>query len=267
MLRYFIQSPPTFGSYKNPVQYKVEASVYYWWWLSLTMNEEYAELCDKLKQSVVTGETERERQMLAVYKDFGDVRYKGARHAAFAAWWTAKVGTYKSGRKILRGEHLFAEPQENSVHYVQDVQHAKEVAADESYLLVAIPKVNDKAVVEQTLKLMIDKHFEARQGRDARNPKFSKAKYAPSKATVPDAIKKMFKLYYFKQQLLAEGKDVVAADLPEIANVKLGARGYKDAPEQQLDAYDKRVSDAATVRRSLREAKKMIDNAAIGIFP
>jgi hypothetical protein len=267
MLRYFIQQHPTFGSYKNPIQHKVEASLYFWWWLALTMNDEYSELCDKLKKGSVKAANERERQMLVVYGDFGDVRYEGGRHAAFASWWNDKVGVYKNGRKIRRGEYLFAEPQDSSVHYVRDAQYAKEVVDDDGYLLIAIPKVNDKAVVEQTLKLILDKHFEQRQGRDARNPKFSKAKYPPSSAKVPDALKKIFTLYEVKLRLLAEGKEVVAADLPEVAKIEMGERGYRDSPEQKLDAYDKRVSDAATVRRSLREANKMISNAAIGVFP
>jgi hypothetical protein len=42
---------------------------------------------------------------LIVYSDFGDIRYKGCRYAAFKKWWATKVNN-----KETRGEYLFAEP-------------------------------------------------------------------------------------------------------------------------------------------------------------
>lgn len=267
MLRTFIQQHPTFGSYKKPDAIKVEASMYYWWWLALTLNDEYAELCDRLQNGSVTAANEREQQMLAVYKDFGDVRYEGSSHKAFADWWNAEVGRYKNGRKIQKGADLFAEPQDNNVHYINDTEHAVKCVEDEAFLVVAIPKINDKTQVEQTLALMLNKHFVKRQNRDARNPKYSRAKYPPSKAAQPDALKKVFNIYLLKREMESTEKRIANADLAELAGVTFKARGSKEDKLTKLGAFEKRHSDSQQVTRFLRNARQMIDNAAIGIFP
>ena len=268
MLRHFLQPHPTFGSYKNPVQHKVEESPYYWWWLALTMSDEYTELCDRLQNGSVTAATEREQQMLAVYKDFGDVRYEGGRHAAFAAWWTEKVGTYKSGRMIRRGEKLFAEEQTESVHHIYEPEHAAKITADERFIVLAIPKINDKKNVLEVLEKIVNKHFEARQGRDARNPKYSTALYPLSRSTVPSSIGKAFKLLCKSEEMKAMGQRLNNADLAEMVGVEFADKGSKaDGLIDKLDIFEKRRSDGNQVTRHMSQARKMIDNAAVGIFP
>ncbi|NVK29838.1 MAG: hypothetical protein HWE20_02455 [Gammaproteobacteria bacterium] len=264
MLRRFLQPHPTFGSYKNPDQKKVEASPYYYWWLALTLNDKYAELCDRLQNGSVTAANGREQQMLAVYKDFGDVRYEGGRHAAFAAWWTAKVGTYKSGRLMRRGEKLFAEEQTESVHHIYEPEHAAKITVDERFIVLAIPKINDKANVLEVLEMIVNKHFDSRGGRNARNPKYSTALYPMSQSTVPSSMNKAFTLYLVKKQLAEQGKQVAGAALAEAAKIDMGERKQEGA---DFDAFDRREAQAATVRRHLRNAKKMIENASIGVFP
>lgn len=276
MLRYFIAQHPTFGSYKNPIPSKVEASPFYFWWLALTLNEDYSELCERLSNGQITASTDHEQTMLNVYKDFGDVRYSGNRHKAFADWWTAEVGRYKNGAKIRRGEYLFAEPQDSNVHYVKDEEHAKGILSDDSFLLLALPKVNDKSVIEQTLKRIVDKHYSSLQGRDARNPKFSKARYRFSKEVTALKLVKAFNLYYQKQKSMNEGRKIENADLAELADIVMSSRGTKAYidqnqnlvdDKQSLDAWEKRRSDSNAVGRYLSDARKMISNAAIGIFP
>lgn len=264
MLRHFIQPHPTFGSYKNPVKSKVEASPYYFWWLALTLSDEYNEFCDRAKSGDLTELNERELKMLRVYENFGDVSYEGNRYVAFANWWNTEVGRYESGRKISRGVFLFAEQQTVGVHQIVEPDYAAKLTADDRFIVLAIPKVNDKSLVNNVLELIVNKHFETRKGRDARNPKYSTALFAPSKSTVPDALNKGFSLYLTKRELESRGQRVSNADLPEHAGTKTGGR--KDIGAD-FDAFDRREAMAATVRGQLRKVQQMIDNAAIGVFP
>ena len=87
MIRFFISPHPTFGNYKKPVKWKVEASPYFWWWYALTLNEDYKKLCErKASGEVVLAETAEQEKQLKVYEDFGDFHYTSFRYAAFASW-------------------------------------------------------------------------------------------------------------------------------------------------------------------------------------
>lgn len=261
MLRHFIAQPPRFGSYKNPNKTTVKESPYFYWWLALTLNDEYSELCARLQNGSVKAANELEQQMLAVYEDFGDVRYDGDRYVAFATWWTAKVGVYKNGSKILRGADLFAESQDTSVHYVNDEEHALNIVNDEAYLLVALPKVNDKKVVMRTLELMVNKHFSTLQGADARNPKFSTAKYKLSSEVRTGKLDKGFKLYELKQKAERDGQRISHNALIDLARIDIGQRNF------EIDAWEKLRGNSEQVRRHLRSTESMVSNAAIGMFP
>ena len=101
MRRYFFSQHPTFGSYANPIASKIEKSPYFYWWLALTLNSDYIEICsnpsanrfktnDKIKQ---------------IYNDSFDVRYEGDKYIAFTKRWRSKVNNTETS-----GEYLFAEP-------------------------------------------------------------------------------------------------------------------------------------------------------------
>jgi hypothetical protein len=82
MKRFFISKHPTFGSYKSSVAHKVEQSPYYFWWLALTFNEEYLELCAAASEVIKS----KRSPIHKVFADFGDVRYDGDKYKAFANW-------------------------------------------------------------------------------------------------------------------------------------------------------------------------------------
>ena len=87
MRRYFISQYPTFGSYANPTKWKIEQSPYFYWWLALTLNDDYVALC----KNPSANHFKTKKELLKVYEDFGDVRFEGDRYIAFAKWWNAKL--------------------------------------------------------------------------------------------------------------------------------------------------------------------------------
>ena len=82
MRRFFLTQHPTFGSYANPIKNRIEKSPYFYWWLALTLNDDYVELCNNpSSKRFKTNEL-----IQKTYKDFGDVRYEGDKHLAFTKW-------------------------------------------------------------------------------------------------------------------------------------------------------------------------------------
>lgn len=55
---------------------KVETSPYIFWWLGLTHNSDYIELCNNPSAN----RFKTNNDILKVYKDFGDVPYEGDKH-------------------------------------------------------------------------------------------------------------------------------------------------------------------------------------------
>ena len=132
MIRFFISPHPTFGNYKKPVKWKVEASPYFWWWYALTLNEDYKKLCErKASGEVVLAETAEQEKQLKVYEDFGDLHYTSCRYAAFASWRTKRVNTLES-----RGEYLFAEPYIRTAASKLDTVEAAQAAVESENTLV-----------------------------------------------------------------------------------------------------------------------------------
>ena len=107
MKRYFISHAPRFGSYKVPVQWKVEQSPYYFWWLAYSYAVEKRALIDDVDEQVLM--------------DFGQVERGVEKHLAFTQWWTERVT-----KDERRGEFLFAEPLTGAkTHVVESVSQAE----------------------------------------------------------------------------------------------------------------------------------------------
>ena len=138
MQRHFVSYAPRFGSYKEPRPFLVKQSPYYWWWLALTLNADYAKLCEQQQRqrASTSGDFEKpQSEMLKVYADWGDVRYDGDRYRAFCDWWRNRVNTNEE-----RGAYLFAEPLRGVwTHLATDAKQAAEYATSDDRLVIAIP--------------------------------------------------------------------------------------------------------------------------------
>ncbi|UWR04221.1 hypothetical protein K3740_05890 [Ruegeria conchae] len=250
MRRYFISPHPTFGRTEIPAAFKVESSPYYWWWHALTLNEGYIAACENSGLGFDL-----------VYKDFGDVRYQGNRHAAFKVWWNERVNTLED-----RGAYLFAEPvlPGKSVSIVTDVDVAEGAISDPQRLLVNIPLDAQRKHIEWRLNNILKKHLKPESGRVVKSVRKSKARYSLEKPVVPDALKKTFDLYDAKRAAIAQGEKISNFELAKRARIKVKER-EKEGEINTVENYRRTVS--ATVSRYIKQAERMIENAGQGVFP
>lgn len=260
MLRFFHSPYPTFGSYKNPTHWKIEASPYFWWWYALSLNKRYSELCSEYESSQSVNCADE--QMLQVYADFGDVRYEGCRYAAFTDWWRNRVNTNET-----RGVYLFAEPLHTaSVSVVQCVDAAAAALNSEDTVLIAVNITRQRQHIDKRINQILHKHMgKLKRGRQVRNPKLSAARYRLSKAVQAQSLKKTFAVYDIRTAAAAEGRKVSNSQVAKLAKLDYQQRAKAD--EAALEGADERRVVSAIVARHWKHANTMIENTAHGVFP
>jgi hypothetical protein len=255
MSRFFLSQYPTFGSYSNPVKHRVEASPYFFWWLALTHNEEYIELCTNPSQS----RFETNEPIHQVYADFGDVRYEGSKYIAFAKWWRGKVA---NGEK--RGEFLFAEPKTvKRVELVTDVEEARRLIDSDDELLIRVSRGMQKQHIDNTLKRIFDKELSFEKGRQTRNPNRSNARYSLSSPVSTDNLKLAFDVYEMTAEAKQNGRKLKNQQIAEAVGLSIDKRSKDDAADIALD--NRALSVA--VSRKRKTATDAIANVVKGVFP
>lgn len=254
MRRYFISQHPTFGSYTKPMKWKIEESPYFFWWLALTLNNDYLSLCKNPSAKRFS------KTMRKVHKDFGDVRYEGDRHLAFTKWWTEKMPNGE-----MRGVYLFAEPLlETKVEIVRDLAVAEQLLVDERELLIRVPKEMKRTHIDRSLDRIFKKEIEFEKGRQTRNPKRSKARYKLSKPISITNFQKAFSLYLLIAQAKSSGRKVTNAQLADEVGIFVKQRNTQE--EVWDSAYIRKVTSVA-ISRKKKTAELAICNAAAGTFP
>ena len=258
MKRFFISQHPTFGSYNNPIAYKVEQSPYYFWWLALTLNEEYLELCAGASQGI----NSKDSLIHKVFADFGDVRYEGDKHKAFANWWRRKANDTET-----MGEYLFAEPvAATKVMLVNDAVVASRCASDASSLLIDIPKNLTRKQIDKALDNIFRKELSFEKGRQTRNPTRSNARYSLSKPAKAESLKSAFDIIEAERGALAIGKKLSNVQLADKVGLKVEISQATRAEQDGLAEYEIYLL-STTVSRKKKLAKTAIANAAKGVFP
>ena len=255
MRRYFITQHPTFGSYAKPIRSKIETSPYFYWWLALTLNDEYVSLCDSVSVKQITPTNKNIHQ---VYKDFGDVRYEGDKYIAFTKWWRSKVNDTET-----RGEYLFAEPTTiNKVMLIEDRDTAIQSADDESSLLIRIPKALTRRQIDMSIERIFAKEMTFERGRQTRNPTRSNARYSLTNPIKVETYKVAFDVY--EHILLANSNDEKVSNykLAKAVGIKVGSR-IKD---EAYDIANERKKISVAVTRKKKTAIDAISNVVEGKF-
>ena len=260
MIRFFISPHPTFGNYKKPVKWKVEASPYFWWWYALTLNEDYKKLCErKASGEVVLAETAEQEKQLKVYEDFGDLHYTSCRYAAFASWWTKRVNTLES-----RGEYLFAEPYIRTAASKLDTVEAAQAAVESENTLVFSVQLNrQRQHVDKAIDRLLQKHMHTVKGRTVRNPKLSSARYSLGTSVVVDALKKTFDVYDARCAAELQGEQITNWQIAQKVKLVVKERKRKD---EDRDTAAERRNTTVVVSNLLNRARKLIDGTSKGKF-
>jgi len=257
MRRYFITQHPTFGSYAKPIRSKIETSPYFFWWLALTHNSDYIELCNNPSAN----RFKTNNDILKVYKDFGDVRYEGDKYIAFTKWWRSKVNDTET-----RGEYLFAEPTTiNKVMLIEDRDTAIQSADDESSLLIRIPKALTRKQIDMSIERIFSKEMTFERGRQTRNPTRSNARYSLTSPIKVDNLKTAFEVYEHILLANRNGENVSNYQIAKRIGIVV-TRKEETLKEQAMTVADERRTIGVSVTRKKRTAIDAISNVVEGKF-
>lgn len=257
----FFSPWPTFGSYKNPVAFRVEASPYFWWWYALTLNPDFQVVCaaDGDTSATSPAYTAEERaSMTRVYRDFGDVRYEGSRYPAFAQWWTKKLAHGQT-----RGVYLFAEPALDARVTRLESPEEFDRAISSGFVVVQIPRGLQRKYADKTLDRILKAELHSKKGRAASLPKNSLARYHLDRPLQAKALKKMFDLYDLEMQHSARGTKLTRAALARRLKLPYQPRDRGDSLSD-IKEVDRTMT--IEVSRYLANARKLIHSAALGRF-
>ena len=199
--------------------------------------------------------------MHTVFGDFGDVRYVGCRHAAFASWWRAPVYGAET-----RGEYLFAEPlQARAVRALLTVDDAAAVLGGDDMLVLNVPLTMQRKHIDKAVDRLLRQHMgKLQKGKQVRNPKHSAALYSLNKSVLPTTLKKAFDVYDLHSGALAAGDKHSNDAVARLTGVAVEQKSVDKHAEYTEHERNRVLS--ATISLHYNDAKNMIDNAAAGCF-
>ncbi len=253
MLRYFVSPHPTFGSYANPIAWRVEASPYFWWWRALGWAQQ--------QQTSVEGSfrgADRVRWE-AVRECFGVVEVGENVHKSFCDWWRHKM---PNGEE--RGVYLFAEPVlERKTVELTEWKQTRALLDDEHYILMAVPKDVQLSYARQSVDRILKRHDVRKEGRKVRDPKHSKARYHLSKSVQVESLRKAFRLYEHQLEAVTKGESVTNVELARRAGIKHQSK----AKDQVMDKAARNRNLGIIVSRHLKMARDAVGRVQLGMFP
>jgi len=248
MKRHFSAPTPRFGRVNNrlSVGYQ-QRSPYYWYWQYLRRNADYIACCERGGKG----------KLAKLYSDFGDVREDN-----FHKWWTENQ----------RGAMLFAE-QPLSVQF-GELGAASEWQPhwdSETVMVVAVPLTMSKRSLKGAFaKLLDSRHAGNKSGRPslATLKEASTAKYKLERNYTISNLQTTLVVY----DLWVENQDKPASEKLTLWQIgkalNINRAAIKDAEsEHTADRLVGRNVLGATVSRYVKQAKAMIENAALGRFP
>lgn len=243
MLRRFLAPHPTFGTKNKPrtLSYQ-QQSPYYWWWVYLRRNEDYLDCCEKGGKG----------KLAKLYKNFGDVREDN-----FRKWWTEGE----------RGGKLFSENNpELTLRELLDKTEWDDAWARSEVLVVAIPLTSSRRYIQSRLKRLLDKHHHAdRPGRKKSKLANSNANFPLERGYTIENLQKTLQVFDAYLKVKDRKPKVPLWKIGEQMRLVPSAMTADNMSVNERQVY--RNVMAASVRRYINNAEKMIANTALGRFP
>lgn len=207
----------------------------YWWFLTLQASDEYVLCC----------RNQGKGKLANLYKDFGDVDEK-----SFAQWWT------NQGRKI------FAERKKlKKVEVVDERRQLERLSIHEDRLIIEVPLTLRRQTAIRQIGKALQKAYESRDPVDIWEQSTAKRQIIKSKIRMT-TIEMLLRVWQIRNEY------------PALNNYEIGLKAKIDLDilarttdgDQLDDALERRRMTIA-VSRYLAQAKNLIANAELGIFP
>ena len=242
MLRRFLAQYPTFGTKNKPrsLSYQ-QQSPYYWWWAYLRRNADYLACC----------ENDGKGKLAKLYKDFGDVREDN-----FKRWWT----------EGQRGGNLFAENRgAMKLTLLEDKSQWDDTWTQDQVLVIAVPLTSSKRYLQSRFARILKERHTAKRGRTKKLLEMSNSQYPLERNYTIENLRKTLQVYDEYIRTRTEAKKVPLWKVGE--NLRLVPTAMTSNKLMAEENYLRRNVMAATVKRYLNNAEKIISGTSLGKFP
>jgi hypothetical protein len=245
MAAHFIAPTPRFGRVNNRLSIAhQQRSPYYWWWAYLRRNERYLKCC------VDGGGGE----LTTLYAAFGDVREDD-----FHKWWTDGS----------RGFRLFSEqPLTVKFAELETADDWQSAWRKDDVMVVAVPLLVSKRQLKGAFAKLLDARHTGKQGRPAIAKLESTAKFKLERNYTIRNLNITLSVYdrWLSNQQLpkADKKTLWEVGIDAGLNRHAARDAVSDRREERMEG---RNTLSALVSRYVRQAKGMIESAALGRFP
>ena len=242
MLRRFLAQHPTFGTKNKPrsLSYQ-QQSPYYWWWAYLRRNADYLACCENGGKG----------KLAKLYKDFGDVREDN-----FKRWWT----------EGQRGGNLFAENRgAMKLTLLEDKSQWDDTWTQDQVLVIAVPLTSSKRYLQSRFARILKERHTAKRGRTKKLLEMSNSQYPLERNYTIENLRKTLQVYDEYIRTRTEAKKVPLWKVGE--NLRLVPTAMTSSQHMPEENFLRRNVMAATVKRYLKNAEKIIAGTSLGRFP
>jgi hypothetical protein len=207
----------------------------YWWFLTLQASDEYVLCCRNQGKGALAN----------LYKDFGDVDKK-----SFAQWWA------NQGRKI------FAERKKlKKVDVIDERRQLERLSIHEDRLIIEVPLTLRRQTAIRQIGKALKKAYESRDPVDIWEQSTAKRQVIKSKIRMT-TVEMLLSVW----QIRNEHPTLSNYEIGQKAKIDLDILARTTDGDQLDDALERRRMTIA-VSRYLAQAKNLIANAELGIFP